>query len=671
MRKLLDYLPFHFLIFFIVGVCLQYYLEIWSFGFQNLLFLALFFLIFSVLFYVLKKRKFFTILIWIFFLFSGVATTFSNDDTNYNNYYQKYIKDDSSAFLKITKVLKSGAYHNKYEAEVIQLNQQKTSGKILINVNKDSLSNTLLVDDEIAVNATFTAINEPLNPHQFNYKHYLKRQGIQQQIYVSNNEFKRLKSNNKTIIGYAFIVREKIKKSLQQYHFSDDEFAVIAALLLGQRQEISKELSDDYANAGAIHILAVSGLHIGILLWVLSWLLKPMEVLRNGKLLKAILIVLFLWFFALLAGLSASVVRAVTMFTFLAIGNAFQSKKVIEFSLISSAFLLLLIKPMFLFDVGFQLSYLAVFGIVWMQPKIYYFLKSRFKVVDFFTQIMSVSIAAQFAVLPLSLYYFHQFPGLFLLSNVFIIPVLGGVLTGGILIIILALLSILPHFLADAFGWVIALLNNFIKFVSNQESFLFEDISMSFLLMIASYILLVLLFQLFIKVNTKAILLALVGVVCFQTVLIFEKQKRINKEEFIIFHQSRKTFLGERIGENLHVYSKSNTKNQYFITNYKVGENVSISSQNGIPNYFNFKKLAILVIDSLGVYNVKNTKEPIVILTNSPKINLSRLILALNPKLIIADGSNYKSYSKQWKLICENEKIPFKNSGESGAIILD
>lgn len=165
--------------------------------------------------------------------------------------------------------------------------------------------------------------------------------------------------------------RINIQKSLRRYHFTEDELAVMNALLLGQRQEISKELSDNYSKAGAIHILAVSGLHVGIILLILSFLLKPLERVNKGKLIKLVLVILFLWFFAVLAGMSASVTRAVTMFSAIALGKFFNKRNAVEHSLIFSMFIILLWKPLFLFDVGFQLSYTAVFGIIWVQPVLY------------------------------------------------------------------------------------------------------------------------------------------------------------------------------------------------------------------------------------------------------------------------------------------------------------
>ena len=154
------------------------------------------------------------------------------------------------------------------------------------------------------------------------------------------------------------------------------------ALLLGQRQDISKELTANYSKAGAIHILAVSGLHVGIILWMLSFVLKPLERFKKGKVIKLVLVVLFLWFFAVLAGMSASVTRAVTMFSAIAIGQFFNKRNAIEQSLIFSMFLLLLLKPLFLFDVGFQLSYLAVFGIIWVQPVFYQLWKPKYYIID-------------------------------------------------------------------------------------------------------------------------------------------------------------------------------------------------------------------------------------------------------------------------------------------------
>ena len=146
--------------------------------------------------------------------------------------------------------------------------------------------------------------------------------------------------------------------------------SVIKALLLGQRNDLSTELLDSYKNAGAIHILALSGLHIGILLLLLNYLFYPLTYLKNGIIFKTVLVLLCLWSFAFVAGLSASVVRAVTMFSFFAYGKALNRVNN-GFNLTAiSAFGLLFFNPNYLFQVGFQLSYAAVIAIIWIYPKL-------------------------------------------------------------------------------------------------------------------------------------------------------------------------------------------------------------------------------------------------------------------------------------------------------------
>ena len=336
MRKLLYFLPFHFFLFLILGICLQFYFRIWQFDFQTL---AIIHLIFLLIFLFLNFRKSVTFLTFIYFFFVGISTVFIQNDANYSNYYERFLKDNSSVVLKVDKVLKSSAYHDKYQAIILQIDNQKTRGTVLLNLSKDTLRNQLKVNELLISKPVFLKVNAPLNPHQFDYQKYLEKQGIRQQIFLDKNEFKSLGLGSRTIKGWSEQFRDLVQVSMGKYHFKKNELAVINALLLGQRQDVSKQLLTDYARAGAIHILAVSGLHVGIILMLLLKLFTPFEHFKYGKTIKTIIIILILWMFAFVAGLSASVVRAVTMFSFLAIGQQFGSKKIILFSLFSSLFL--------------------------------------------------------------------------------------------------------------------------------------------------------------------------------------------------------------------------------------------------------------------------------------------------------------------------------------------
>jgi competence protein ComEC len=459
---------------------------------------------------------------------------------------------------------------------------------------------------------------------------------------------------------------------LKQHNFKPDELAIINALLLGQRQDISEEIYNSYTRAGAIHILAVSGLHVGIVLLLLSFVLKPVEYIRHGKTIKVLMILFFLWGFAIVAGVSASVTRAVTMFSIVAIAMHWKRPTNIYNTLAISMFILLLFKPMFLFDVGFQLSYLAVLSIVTIQPILYKIWKPKLKVFDFFWKILTVTIAAQFGVVPISLYYFHQFPSLFFISNLAIIPFLGFILGLGILVIFLAVLNVLPEFLASIYGQTINAMNLIVNWVSSQEQFLFRNISITLLQVIVCYLLIITFVKYITKRSYANLRLLLIAILILQSVFIYTAFINSN-EEFIIFHKSRYSLIGIKNGKNLlayHDFDRLVMDKDKMITNFKIGNFISKMEQDSMKTVYRIKDKNLMVIDSFGIYNVKSFKPNYVLLRNSPKINLNRLIDSLQPEMIIADGSNYKSYVNRWENTCKNKKLLFHSTSEKGAFII-
>jgi len=671
MKKLLGYLPFHFLLFLIAGICCQFYTDYWNYG---IVISACILIFLSLTAYWQRKTLFFVFITWITFFLTGMILVYENDATNHTNYFEKHLKNTSKVILAIDKVLKPGNYHHKYVADVVQLDSKKTTGHVLLNIEKDSTSLLFHTGDLVFLKNKFQDIKSSLNPHQFNYKHYLKKQGINQQVYITHQEILLLDESKVSLLRFIDAFRVKIQKSLRRYHFTDDELAVMNALLLGQRQEISKQLSDNYSKAGAIHILAVSGLHVGVILLILSLILKPLERVNNGKLIKLVLVILSLWFFAILAGLSASVIRAVTMFSAIALGQFFNKRNAVEHSLIFSMFIILLWKPLFLFDVGFQLSYTAVFGIIWIQPVLYQLWKPNFFIVDKGWQLITVSVAAQLGVLPISLFYFHQFPALFFISNLIIIPFLGVILGLGLVVLVLSYESILPLFLEGFYGDVISILNKVVAFVARQESFLFSEISFSALKMIFSYLLIISGFQLFLKLNTKRCFLFFGSILAFQCVLILEKYTIAQKSEFIVFHKSKNSIIGIRKGSSFELYHSMDSlqiSSQKLLINYKVGENITSQNYHKLSNLMYYDKQVVLIIDKDGLYDIKELNNPIVLLRQSPKINLQRLVKKLKPAIIIADGSNYKSYIENWNTTCKNLKTPFWTTYNQGAYVLN
>lgn len=680
MIKFLKFIPVQLTFFLIVGIFIGNYFSIQpvqlveALGILILLFMA-------VYFYADKQFQptiLFTILVFLISFFIGLgAITFKNqlnDKKHYSNQLQFVSDKPTAALISIDGVLKSSTYYDKYVAEVYQLKGEKTTGKILVNIKKDSTKSQLKADDNLAVKTVLNTIAKPLNPYGFNYKKYLQQQQIHHQISVENFHFLRLPKSRRTLKGIASNIREKITETLINYGFKNDELAVVNALLLGQRQNITSELQQSYAGAGAIHILAVSGLHIGIILLILTAIFKPLNYFKHGKLAASMLIIIILWMYAILAGLSASVVRAVAMFTAIAIAMYVNRPSGVYKNLVISMFFLLLFNPYYLFEVGFQLSYVAVFSIVWIQPKLYNLWKPKFWFFDKTWQLFTVSVAAQIGVLPLSLYYFHQFPGLFFVSNLVIIPFLGIILTAGIIIIALAVLQIAPQFMVDGYIFAIQQMNKFVGWISHQEFFIIQQISMSFLLMVALYGFLFFGLKWIEKKVFFRFVLVLISVIVIQTVFIFEKHTIQSTDEFIVFNESKASMLGKRNGNTIRFEnsegSLKNTAN--FRKAYLVGAGLGqILPSEKIKNLYTFNNETILIVDSLGIYNFNSVKPTIVILLQSPKINLERLLKNLHPKIIIADGSNYKSYLKDWEQTCLKNKTPFHNTLQKGAFVLN
>ena len=622
----------------------------------------------------LKKTIWFGIVAAFTTIFIGILVVNLHNQKLYKNHYTNKadIEKEATVLFRIREVLKPNAYYDKYIVDVLKIDDTQVSGKLLLNVQKDSLKNSITVDDILLTKASIQNVNSSLNPYQFDYKAYLENRYVYHQIVTSRPYLMTVDITDHTFFGYADTFRRRINKQLKASNFKGDELAIINALLLGQRQDISPKIFNSYSQSGAIHILAVSGLHIGLILLILQRIFKPIEYIKHGRFIKTSIIVLLLWSFAIIAGLSPSVTRAVTMFSIVAIGMNLKRPTNIYNTLAISLFFLLLFKPLFLFEVGFQMSYLAVISIVTIQPILEKFWKPKNKILKFYWQVFNVTVTAQFGVVPISLLYFHQFPSLFFVTNLAIIPVLGVILGFGILVIFLALLKILPQWLATAYADIIHLMNQLVAWVSHQEQFVFKDIPFSIWEVLASYILIIAFVMILKKQTFSSVRFTLISVILFQLVLLFEKHQN-QTDELVIFQKSRFSIIGEKQNHILkisHNLDSSSVLKENTIKNYKIGNYIKNITTDSILSVYQMNNKTLLVIDSFGIYQVTHFKPDYILLRNSPKINLERLIDSLQPELIIADGSNYKSYLARWKATCIKRKRPFHQTNEKGAFII-
>lgn len=664
---------------FVAGILVAYYFKPTVLFVFSLLFVA--FCAFVIAYFVSKRNAVNTIYFGLatYFLAFGIGEStqiIHTDSFQFTNYIHKKAIFDDSHLLSVTirEKLRSSSFNDRYIVLVNQIDDATSTGRMLLNVRKDSLNHPFEIGTHLQIKGSLYQNSPAKNPNQFDYGKYLENKQIYAQVYADVSEIKTGSFIEKDVWYYTSKLRTKIIRNLEKSNFNKSELHVAIALILGQQQDISPEIIKDYQYAGAVHILSVSGLHIGFILLFVTFLLKPFPNTKRGSFIKLIVILVSLSTFGLIAGLAPSVLRSVTMFSFVAIGMYLRRSTNIFHTLLVSMLLILLFQPSFLFDVGFQLSYLALFFILWLQPLLAQLWFPKNKIVNYFWEILTLSFAAQIGTLPLSIYYFHQFPGLFFVTNLVIIPFLSVIMGLGVLVMVLAAFDFVPVFLAKSLEWSIYILNKIINFIASLEQFIFRDIPFNWQLLLSLYLLIVATIFWFKKPSFNRLVLVLVGVVVFQ-VAYFQTHWTIqNQKELVIFNSKKHTLIAERNGENITLYAndsllKTTSENKTFAS-YSMGNFSSLITKKKLQNLIYFNGNKILIVDSLGVYP-KYIKPDIVVFIQSPKINFERFLQTTKPKMVVADASNFRTIQKLWKATCLKEKIPFHATGEKGFYRLD
>ncbi|MGY6562104.1 MAG: ComEC/Rec2 family competence protein [Luteibaculaceae bacterium] len=456
------------------------------------------------------------IIILMFFSF-GCFVTNLNTYSLRSNSVERIIQQNNPSYfyakLKETPVLKAKSIKIEVDFIAYEIDSALISDNILgkanIYLELDTLSRNLVFGDIIRIPNQLRKVEGPKNPEEFNYARYLSFHNIYHQGYYKSSEW--------LYVGNSiswFNLRQNIHKLrnyllslFDKYEFEKDEKAVASALILGYKHFIDYELSQSYSSTGAMHVLAVSGLHVGIVYAGIVWLLSFLGHKGIPRFLKAFIALLGLWFYAGLTGMSPSVQRAAAMFSFMIVGKYFFKSVSTYNSIFASAFFLLVIDPYIITQVGFQLSYLAVLGIIYFQPKIYKLLFFKNKILNQVWNITAVSIAAQLATFPLGLLYFHQFPTYFFISNLIVIPGAFVVLVTGIVMLIFTPFELIQYYIAVVLEYEIKLLNFCIKKLELLPFALIESINITIFETYWIYFIVVLLGYLFVAKNKDKVML--------------------------------------------------------------------------------------------------------------------------------------------------------------------
>ena len=570
--------------------------------------------------------------------------------------------------IKIIKPLGTNFFSYTFLGELRQWEDVGVEGEILIYQTKDSLTIPFQRGQEILTKNSCRPIADNLNPGGFSYKNYLKNSRINHQIQVNeDNTVFYIKEPRPPFIDLLKL-REKVEVKIETVSLSKESKGMLKALLLGERKAIEDEILTSYTQAGVIHLLALSGLHVGLLVLLLMYLLTPLTKVKFGKNLRLIMILLFLWCFALFVGLSASVVRSVTLFTFVVIGHYINQGKHSFHYTVLSFFILLVCHPPFLRNIGFQLSFLAVIGILWIHPLLQRLWNPSHIVLRRLWQLTTVSIAAQIAVSPVSIYYFHQFPSLFLLSNLIILPFFGFFLSLSLVVLLSIVLELTIPFLFPFYEKGVYTLNSIVFWVAQQEAFLFENIYNSLTSTLLLYGILICGVFFFIKRTFARGTWVLLFLFAFVSNLVIEAKKENAVNAFWIFHKHNESILGHQKGGVLYYHTSHEGNSTRLLLNFTNSRLIKEKRKLLLKNSYAQKGFRLLLLREVHVYGIKQIAPTHILLQKNIKLNLDLLLEDYKPKLIIADGSNAPWFTERWKKSCAKYKVPFHDTRKTGAL---
>lgn len=553
------------------------------------------------------------------------------------------------------------------------------SGALLLYFQKDSTLASLGYGSRLLVSRPLQEVRNTGNPGAFDYRRYSLFQGITHQVYLTPKDYVVLPPTGRVAWKEAlFASRRTLIGIIQTYLPGEREQGLAEALLIGYKDDLDKGLLQSYSNTGVVHVIAISGLHLGLIYWLLLGLSRP---LNRGAVrwLRLLLILAGLWGFSLLAGAGPSVLRSCVMFSFVAFGEVLGRRTSIVNTLALSALLLLCLNPFWLWDIGFQLSYAAVLSLVLFYGPICRWVYLPNKALGFLWKLNAVTLAAQVLTLPVSLYHFHQFPVLFLLTNVVAVPLSSLILIGLIALCAASPLPSLAVALGAALHRAIHYLNNYIERMEGVSFVLWEGISISVVQTVLLTAFIAALAYWLMEVNRKALYGAALCLLVFTALRSYSFWQVQRQRKLIVYNVPKYAAMDLIEGRRYHYLGSpelqhNEVQRRFFIQPSRVLHRVE---QEPLPHplgkAFLWQGQRILLLDSTVKVDASSSQKPIdlLVLSQNPKVYLPALAQAFQLRQIVVDGSVPKWKVRLWKRDCDSLGIPFHDVGENGAFVLN
>ncbi|HJS53059.1 MAG TPA: ComEC/Rec2 family competence protein, partial [Chitinophagaceae bacterium] len=591
--------------------------------------------------------------------------------------------------LEEKPIEKTRSYKANASADFILQNDScvKANGTIILYFKKDSVLPVLDYGTQLVITKPLQEIKNSGNPGGFDYKRYSLFQGITHQVYLKENDFEVLSTTNKKFLK-EFIddSREKVLNILRTNIKGEKELGLAEALLIGYKNDLDKTLVQSYTNTGVVHVIAISGLHLGLIYWLLTWIFKPPQKRKLNPIaigwLRPIFILTGLWLFSLLTGAQPSILRSAVMFTCLVAGDSFERKSSTYNSLALSALLLLCINPYWLWDVGFQLSYAAVLSIVIFMQPIYHWFYIKNRILDFLWKLNAVTIAAQILTVPISIYHFHQFPNSFLLTNFLAVPLSSLILLGEISLCVLSFIPLIATFIGKILSWLIWILNSYIERVEMLPFSVWESLQISvlqaiLLLVVAAGSGIWLMEKS--KTGVKYALIAFLGLVGLRTVSFMDAN---NRQQMIVYNVPQKQAIDFIDGRRYLFVGDSDILADDFVRNFhikpsrilhRIETGTRFENFHQQENLASYKNQKILAINKTTYFSPLQNKIPVdlLLISENPDLYLSQLEKTFSVKQVVFDGSCPAWKVNYWKKDCDSLNIPYHDVSEKGAFVMN
>lgn len=501
--------------------------------------ISLFILVFSLMFKKYTFRWLTGVGIYMVLFTLGTAIT----ELHLSSVHYQWPTKRAAYFVQLNAPPQEKA--NSLLCHVTVISRKDSSGvasigkKILLYLTKDSDSRKLRQGDQLLFFGHIDPPRNKGNPEEFDYASYLLHQGISGTAFAYSGNWKQsAHDSSRSLKQIALEYRSHLLKNIKEMGFTGDDYAVLSALVLGYQNDLSEEIRESYSISGASHVLSLSGLHIGFLYILLEFLLGFANRSKKMMISRQILIVLILWSFAFITGLLPPVVRSVIMFSLIALSRLRNNRPVTLNTLAVAALFMLIYNPFYLYDISFQLSFLAVAGIVIIQPRLYQLIKTENRLLKYAWGVMSVSIAAQLSTTPILLYYFSRFSTHFLLTNVIVVPLVSGIMYLTVFTILLGFFPVIQSYFALLLKLGIRLLNGTVVFVEHLPFSSIDNIHINKCETVTLYLILLLGGCYLYTQKRKMLLGVLTG---FLILILFqvEEKQRLQNIHSIVFYNNR------------------------------------------------------------------------------------------------------------------------------------